>query len=75
LKDAKTFVDDFARTWNSMLENNPNVKMDIITGNFDGVHKAFSEEKKIVATYDSCKETSLLENKTAKLLEESEEER
>ena len=55
MKNSKEFMDDFTRTWKNMLKYQ-DVKLNPIQPNYDDFEKAFTEEKKIIATQDG-KET------------------
>lgn len=50
MKKAKEFMDEFIDTWNKMVKCQ-DVKLNPTEPNYDDFERAFSEEKKIVATY------------------------
>ena len=55
MRKGEEVMEDFMNTWKNMLKYQ-DVKINPIKPNYDEFEKAFSEEKKIVATYDSDKE-------------------
>lgn len=50
MKKAKEFMDEFMDTWKNMMKYQ-DVKLNPTEPNYDDIERAFSEEKKIVATY------------------------
>ena len=63
MKTAEEFMEGFMETWHNMMKYQ-NVTLNPYEPNYDDFEKAFSEEKKIVVTYDSVEETNLLEDKS-----------
>ena len=55
MRKAEDVMGDFMRTWNNMVKYQ-NVHIDPVNPNYDEIEKAFSEEKKIVATYEYNKQ-------------------
>ena len=65
MRDAEEVMDEFLTIWNNMLENQ---SVQLGSLKYDEIKKAFSLEKKIVATYDSCDEEDFIEETDLKLI-------
>lgn len=61
MKKAEEVMGDFMRTWKNMLKYQE-VRLNINEPNYDEFEKAFSKEKKIVATIEP-KEINQIEDK------------
>lgn len=55
MKKAEEFMNEFMLTWKNMRKYQ-DVKINPIEPNYDDFERAFSEEKKIVATYEQNQE-------------------
>ena len=62
MKSTEEFMEGFMETLHNMKEFQ-GVILNSHELNYEDFERAFSEEKKIVATYDSVPETPLLEDK------------
>ncbi len=61
MKKAEEVMDEFMRVWKNMMKYQ-NIKINPVEPNYDEIEKAFSEEKKIVATYEAGEVKEVSEN-------------
>ncbi len=63
MRDSKEVMDQFMKTWKNMMKYQE-IKLDVLQPNYEDFERAYSLEKKIVATQESKEE----QNSKAKLL-------